>query len=262
MRIDVMGVGFDSLTMDEAVARARDLMAERRAAYVVTPNPEIVMLCRDDPAAMQAVQGADLVLPDGIGVIYGAKILGTPLRAKLPGIDFASALMAQMGQEGKSVFLLGAKPGVADAAAEKMRERFPGLVIAGTNDGYFQDDDPVVEKINAAAFGEMLARARQLYDYVFLDAPAGVDAGFRLTAQFADRFLLVTGAGPAAVRDASRVGDLLELMGKKNIRLIVNRVDKSMLGTVCLTIDDVMDAAGLPLAGIVPEDPHVTHVAF
>ena len=149
MRIDVMGVGFDSLTMDEAVARARDLMAERRAAYVVTPNPEIVMLCRDDPAAMQAVQGADLVLPDGIGVIYGAKILGTPLRAKLPGIDFASALMAQMGQEGKSVFLLGAKPGVADAAAEKMRERFPGLVIAGTNDGYFQDDDPV-EKINAA----------------------------------------------------------------------------------------------------------------
>lgn len=150
MRIDVMGVGFDSLTMDEAVARARDLMAERRAAYVVTPNPEIVMLCREDPAAMQAVQGADLVLPDGIGVIYGAKILGTPLRAKLPGIDFASALMAQMGQEGKSVFLLGAKPGVADAAAEKMRERFPGLVIAGTNDGYFQDDDPVVEKINAA----------------------------------------------------------------------------------------------------------------
>lgn len=50
-------------------------------------------------------------------------------------------------------------------------------------------------------------------------------------------------------------------MGKKNIRLIVNRVDKSMLGTVCLTIDDVMDAAGLPLAGIVPEDPHVTLAA-
>ena len=109
-----------------------------------------------------------------------------------------------------------------------------------------------VEKIDTAAFGEMLSRARQMFDYVFLDAPAGVDAG---------RLLLVTGAGPAAVRDASRVGDLLELMGKKNIRLIVNRVDKNMLGTVCLTIDDVMDAAGLPLAGIVPEDPHVTLAA-
>ena len=143
-----MGVGFDSLTMDEAVARARDLMAERRAAYVVTPNPEIVMLCREDAAAMQAVQNADLVLPDGIGVIYGAKILGTPLRAKLPGIDFAAALMTQMGREGKSVFLLGAKPGVADAAGEKMRERFPGLVIAGTNDGYFQDEGPILTDIN------------------------------------------------------------------------------------------------------------------
>ena len=150
MRIDVMGVGFDSLTMDEAVARARDLMAERRAAYVVTPNPEIVMLCRDDPAAMQAVQGADLVLPDGIGVIYGAKILGTPLRAKLPGIDFAAALMTQMGREGKSVFLLGAKPGVADAAGEKMRERFPGLVIAGTHDGYFKEDAPIAAEIKAS----------------------------------------------------------------------------------------------------------------
>lgn len=118
-----------------------------------------------------------------------------------------------------------------------------------------------VEKIDSGAFLEMLSRARQMFDYVFLDAPAGVDAGFRLTAEGADRFLLVTLAGPAAMRDASRVGDLLELMGKKNVRLIVNRVDKGMLGTVCLTIDDVMDTAGLPLAGIIPEDHHVTLAA-
>ena len=149
MRIDVLGVGFDNLTMTEAVSRGAALLEEPGCHYVVTPNPEIVEVCRGNPAAMQAVNGADLVLPDGIGVIYGAKILGTPLRAKLPGIDFAAALMTQMGREGKSVFLLGAKPGVADAAGEKLRERFPGLVIAGTNDGYFQDDDPVVEKINA-----------------------------------------------------------------------------------------------------------------
>ena len=60
MRIDVMGVGFDSLTIDEAVARAKTLMEERRAAYVVTPNPEIVMACRENPEAMQAVQQASL----------------------------------------------------------------------------------------------------------------------------------------------------------------------------------------------------------
>ena len=150
MRIDVMGVGFDSLTIDEAVARAKTLMEERRAAYVVTPNPEIVMACRENPEAMQAVQQADLVLPDGIGVIYGARILGTPLKEKLPGIDFIQALMSDMAREGKSVFLLGAKPGVAETAAERLRERYPGLCIVGTQDGYFRDSAPVVEAVNAA----------------------------------------------------------------------------------------------------------------
>ena len=107
----------------------------------------------------------------------------------------------------------------------------------------------------------MLLQAKGDFDYVFLDAPAGVDAGFRLAAKFADRFLVVTGAGPAAVRDASRVSDLLELMGKKNIRLIVNRVDRDMLSTVKMTVDDVMDSAGLPLLGIVLEDPNVVLAA-
>ena len=118
-----------------------------------------------------------------------------------------------------------------------------------------------VESIDSIAFGDMLQLARREFDYVFLDASAGVDAGFRLVAGLADRFLLVTGAGPAAVRDAARVGDLLEIMGKQNIRLIVNRVDKTMLKTVKLTIDDVMDNSGLPLIGVVLEDPNITLAA-
>ena len=118
-----------------------------------------------------------------------------------------------------------------------------------------------VESIDPIAFGDMLQLARREFDYVFLDASAGVDAGFRLVAGLADRFLLVTGAGPAAVRDAARVGDLLEIMGKQNIRLIVNRVDKTMLKTVKLTIDDVMDNSGLPLIGVVLEDPNITLAA-
>ena len=73
----------------------------------------------------------------------------------------------------------------------------------------------------------------------------------------ADRFLLVTGSGPAAIRDAARVGDILDIMEKHHVRLVVNRVQREMLKTVKLTIDDVMDTAGLPLAGIVPEDPNV-----
>ena len=118
-----------------------------------------------------------------------------------------------------------------------------------------------VEKIDPVAFAQMLRQARREFDFIFLDAPAGVDAGFRLVSNVADRFLLVTGPGPAAVRDAARVGDLLELMGKKNVRLVVNRVDRDMLSTVRLTIDDVMDTAGLPLIGVVLEDPNVTLAA-
>ena len=115
--------------------------------------------------------------------------------------------------------------------------------------------------IDSIAFGDMLQLARCRFDYVFLDAGAGVDASFRLVSQVADRFLLVTGAGPAAVRDAARVGELLELMNKSDIRLVVNRVDRDMLSTVRVTIDDVMDTAGLPLIGVVLEDPNVTLAA-
>ena len=118
-----------------------------------------------------------------------------------------------------------------------------------------------IESVDIASFGEMVHEARKVFDYIFLDTPAGVDAGFRLTSAFADRCILVTGPGPAAVRSARRVGDLLELMGKTNVRLIVNRVDRKMVSAMSVTIDDVMDDAGLPLLGVVPEDLQVTLAA-
>ena len=117
------------------------------------------------------------------------------------------------------------------------------------------------ETIDQKAFGQMLDRARSVYDYIFIDAPAGIDAGFRLAASFADRCILVTGPSPAAIRDASRAGEKLELMGKTNIRLIVNRVSKRLFTGMSLTVDDVMDSTGLPLLGIIPEDTNVTLAA-
>ena len=147
MRIDVLGVGFDNLTMAEAVAAGARLLKEEACHYVVTPNPEIVEVCREDSGARAAVNGADLVLPDGIGVIKGAAMLGTPLKEKTPGIEFAAGLMGKMAQQGKSLYLLGAKPGVAELAGQRLTQRYPGLRIAGTHDGYFKEDGPVVEAI-------------------------------------------------------------------------------------------------------------------
>ena len=147
MRINVLGVGFDNVTMDEAVDRGMELLHSPGTHCVVTPNPEIVEVCRENLAARQAVNGADLVLPDGIGVVKGAKMLGTPLKEKVPGIEFAAGLMERMAAEGRSLYLLGAKPGVAETAGEKLAAKYPGLKIAGTQDGYFQEDGPVVEAI-------------------------------------------------------------------------------------------------------------------
>ena len=150
MRINVLGVGFDNLTMDEAVERGMELLRTPGPHSVVTPNPEIVEICRENLAARQAVNSADLVLADGIGVVKGARMLGTPLKAKVPGIEFAAGLMARMAREGRSLYLLGAKPGVAELAGRRLAEQYPGLNIAGTHDGYFQEDGPVAEAIRTS----------------------------------------------------------------------------------------------------------------
>ena len=117
------------------------------------------------------------------------------------------------------------------------------------------------ESIDPERFRAMVRAARKEFNYIFMDAPAGIDAGFELAAKFADRCLVVTGADPAAIRDASRAAQRLELMGKTDVKLIVNRVSRKLFSTMSVTVDDVMDNAGLPLIGVVPEDQNVTLAA-
>ena len=152
-RIDVLGIEFDNTDILEAVERAIRLMEERRHAYVVTPNPEIILESQKNEKLASAVKSADMVLPDGVGVIYASHILGTPIKNRIPGIDFASALMARISENGRKVFLLGAKPGVAELAGERLAGRYPGLAICGVNDGYFEEEDTefIIEKINSAS---------------------------------------------------------------------------------------------------------------
>lgn len=150
MKIDVMGIRFDNVTMEEALERAKELLSSEGADYVVTPNSEIVYEAMADRELEDLLNGASLVLPDGAGVVLGSKILGTPLKQKVAGVDFADQLLEVLAQTGGSVYLLGSKPGVAELAAEKMLEKHPGLTIAGLADGYFKDEAPVIEKINLA----------------------------------------------------------------------------------------------------------------
>lgn len=149
MRLEVMGVRFDNVTMDEALEKAKQILAGDKAAYVVTPNAEIVYEAMHDESLCSLLNNADLVLPDGAGVVLASKILKTPLTQKVAGVDFADNLLGVLAQTGGSVYLLGSKPGIAELAAEKMLAKHPGLTIAGMADGYFKDEASVVEKINA-----------------------------------------------------------------------------------------------------------------
>lgn len=150
LKIQILGVDFDNLTLEDAVAQGAALAGGDTFHYVVTPNPEIVNLARADATYRDLLNGASLVLPDGIGIVYAAKILKSPLHERVPGIDFASGLMQEMAKNGRRLFLLGAKPGVAEKAAQRLRDQYPGLVICGFHDGYFQDSAPVVEQLREA----------------------------------------------------------------------------------------------------------------
>ena len=145
MKIDVLGVSFDNVTMAEAVAAGVALVEQEGTGYVVTPNPEFILEARKNPDFGKVLAGAALTIPDGIGVIYSAKILGTPLKEKVAGVAFAAGLMNEMAKKGQRLFLLGAKPGIAEKAGEKLMQQYPGLVVCGTHDGYFKaEESPAV----------------------------------------------------------------------------------------------------------------------
>ena len=150
MKTEILGVRFDNLTQQEATQRGRQLLEEDKFHYVVTPNPEFLLAAEKDPEFRRVLNAADLVLPDGIGVVYSAKILGTPLKERVPGIEFAEAMLSALNDMGGRLYLLGAKPGVAEEAGRRICARYPALVLCGTHDGYFKDEQAILPEIAAA----------------------------------------------------------------------------------------------------------------
>ena len=145
-----MGVGFDNLTKSEFTAKAEDMLEKKERGYVVTPNAEIVYESIHDDGFRALLNDASMVLPDGAGVVLGAKILGTPIKEKVAGIEFGEEVCRVLAKNSGRLYLLGSKPGIAKAAGEKLAAKYPGLVICGVADGYFKDEKAVIEKINAA----------------------------------------------------------------------------------------------------------------
>ncbi len=140
-KVNILGVFVDKVTIPQATDKIMSFIsADGEAKAVYTPNSEIIMHGYRDESLRDILNEADLLTADGIGVVYASKILGNPISERCAGYDVACNLLAEMGSAGKSVYLFGSKPGIADLAGKTLVERYPGLVIAGTSDGYFDVD--------------------------------------------------------------------------------------------------------------------------
>ncbi len=133
--VSVLPLQFTVRTQAQALAEALRLMATHRPAAIFTPNAEMAYRAARSPAFAGILSGADLLLPDGSGIVAAARLQGVRL-PRLPGIDFAEALLACVGRPCR-LFLLGGRPGVAAAAARVLRRRYPAVQVCGVQDGYF-----------------------------------------------------------------------------------------------------------------------------
>ncbi len=134
-RVDVLGVGFDRVHASEAVELLVGRLARGQRSFVVTANPEFVMLARREPDVAAIARSADLVVADGTGVLVASRLLGDPLPGRVPGRVLVDALMERLVPLGSRVFLLGAGPGVAERAASRLQARHPGLRLSGAAAG-------------------------------------------------------------------------------------------------------------------------------
>ncbi len=156
--VEILGVKIDKVTEEEALSKAIGFLKSDGVSKIFTPNPEIIMQAQEDEAFKENLNTADLCTADGIGVVYAAKVLKDPVPGRVAGFDLTCNILNYIKDTDMSVFLLGAKPGVAEIAKEKLEEKYSGIKVSGTNDGYFTEKDipVIVDKINKSGAALLL----------------------------------------------------------------------------------------------------------
>ena len=151
--LHIFGVRVDDVTFPEALALLCEWVMSRAPHYVVTPNPEIVMMAQRDPAFRDALAAAALAIPDGGGLLLAARLWGRPFREQVRGTDLVYRLAIVAARERQRWFLLGAAPGVAAEAGRRLLARYPGLQVVGTFEGspHAADDVAAQAALRAAS---------------------------------------------------------------------------------------------------------------
>jgi N-acetylglucosaminyldiphosphoundecaprenol N-acetyl-beta-D-mannosaminyltransferase len=152
MRASFLGCPIDILTMDETVDLARSAIRNRRRVQHVALNVAKFVNMRSDPILAADVANSDVVGIDGMGIVWGARAIGLPVRTRVTGVDLLVELLAICARESFKPYFLGAAPAVLRRATQRAREKYPSLIFAGTRDGYFsaEQEQDVVRDIRSS----------------------------------------------------------------------------------------------------------------
>lgn len=140
-KAEILGCHIDIIDKHQALEKINEMISAKKGGQVITLNAEIAFQAQKDEKLRSLINGADLVTPDGIGVIWGGRQLGYDFPERVTGIDLMVSLCQKAADMGWKVFLFGAAPGVAEAAAQSLSKQFPGLAVVGCRHGYFKDDE-------------------------------------------------------------------------------------------------------------------------
>ena len=149
MKTKVLNVPFDVVTNEQALKIAMDFLKKDKNHTIFTPNPEIVMEAQQDLSFMKILKEADLIIPDGIGVVMASKLNKVKLKERVAGCDLVFSLFEEIKNKEYTVYIVGGRPGVAEQAKMRMEEKYKGIKIVGTHSGYFdeKEEKKIVDEI-------------------------------------------------------------------------------------------------------------------
>ena len=153
-RADLLGLTFGLVSMDAAVNRCLEWCCGPGVPHtVITANASHLCMMRNDPAFGDACRAGDLIVADGMSVVWALRAAGTTVPERVAGVDLMVRLLQSGGEHNLRVYFLGARPDVVAQLAEESARKYPGLIVAGHRDGYFsaKEHDAIVEEIRDSA---------------------------------------------------------------------------------------------------------------
>ena len=157
-KLSIMGVRINNISMNEALKTAEKKIENDEKYIIYTPNTEIIMMCQKDEEFLKIMNRSDVNVADGVGLIYAGKIKKLPLKEKVAGYDLSINLLKMAHEKGLKLYVVGGKPGVAEAAIKNVQNKYPGIKTVGSRHGYFKgshlgnrghpEEKAVIEDIN------------------------------------------------------------------------------------------------------------------